>query len=83
MENFKFDIGDTVRVIRRGNGFSESDIGKTYVITHRKMDGYGTDGENGDIGYKCEGHDNEWYADYVGETSFKLVSKSIPTYEVY
>lgn len=65
---YKFNVGDIVKVKTNGRGFAPDRIGEIYIITERGKyaiePGYKAMDQKGNI------HTNSYYDDFVGEDSF-------------
>lgn len=79
---YKFNVGDTVKIIRSGCGYSMNDGCEVTILKLGKYDnepGYQTTiPERGDSNAKTGAYDY-----MAGEKSFELVQKGEPNYEIY
>ena len=80
---YKFEIGDQVKIIKSGGGCGSGVVGE--IVTILEMGVY-----NGRPGYKISDttipKNNSMTGDFggfCGETSFELVTKGEPQYEIY
>jgi hypothetical protein len=84
-ENYKFDIGDQVKVIKCGCGIRYEDKG--VIVTIVKQGNYPYPNHLGYVVDPPIGNSRDYlgapYFGFIGEESFELVEKGEPQYELY